>query len=87
MNKDDENVTLDALAGMVADGFAKVGAYFGDASDRFDRVDERLDRIENILATMAATLVGVQEELRDLREVVITNHERRISKLEETMLK
>ncbi len=80
MNKGDENVTLDALAGMVADGFAKVGG-------RFDSVDGRLDRIEQILATMAATLVAVQEELRDLREVVITNHERRISKLEETMLK
>ncbi len=58
---------------MVADGFAKVGGC--------------LDRIEQILATMAATLVAVQEELRDLREVVPTNHERRISKLEETMLK
>ena len=46
-----------------------------------------MDRIEQILATMAATVVAVQEELRDLREVVITNHERRISKLEETMLK
>ena len=65
---------------MVADGFAKVGG-------RFDSVDGRLDRIEQILATMAATVVAVQEELRDLREVVITNHERRISKLEETMLK
>ena len=80
MNEDDENVTLDGLADMVADGFAKVGG-------RFDSVDGRLDRIEQILATMAATVVAVQEELRDLREVVITNHERRISKLEETMLK
>ena len=80
MAKNDENVTLDDLARMVADGFAKVGG-------GFDRVGERLDRIEQILATMAATLVGVQEELRDLREVVLTNHERRISKLEETMLK
>ncbi len=58
---------------MVADGFAKVG--------------ERPDRIEQIVATMAATLVAVQEELRDLREIVVTNHERRIRKLEETMLK
>ena len=73
MTKGGENATLDGLARMVADGFAKVG--------------ERLDRIEQILATMAATLVGVQEELRDLREVVLTNHERRIRKLEETMLK
>ena len=80
MKNDDENVTLDALSGMVADGFAKVGG-------RFDRVDDRLDRIEQILATMAATVVAVQEELRDLREIVITHHERRISKLEETMLK
>ena len=73
MTKGGENATLDGLARMVADGFAKVG--------------ERLDRIEQILTTMAATLVGVQEELRDLREVVLTNHERRIRKLEETMLK
>ncbi len=49
--------------------------------------DERFDKIEQILATMVATLVEVQEDLRDLREVVLTNHERRISKLEETMLK
>jgi hypothetical protein len=73
MKNDDENVTLDGLARMVADGFAKTG--------------ERFDKIEQILATMAATLVAVQEELRDLREVVITNHERRIRKLEETILK
>ena len=70
---DDLAKTLDDLARIVADGFAKVG--------------ERLDKIEQILATMAATLVGVQEELRDLREVVLVNHERRIRKLEETMLK
>ncbi len=55
-----------------ADGFAKLGG--------------RLDRIEQILATMASTLMAVQEEPRDLREVVLTNHQRRISKLEQTML-
>ena len=80
MGKNDKDVTLDDLARMVADGFAKV-------ADGFAKVGERLDRIEQILATMAATLVAVQQELRDLREVVLTNHERRISKLEETMLK
>ena len=45
-----------------------------------------MDRIEQILATMASTLMAVQEEPRDLREVVLTNHQRRISKLEQTML-
>lgn len=72
--------TVDDLARIVADGFAKV-------SQRFDAVETRLDKIEQILATMSNTLVGVQEELRDLRQVVLVNHERRLNKLEESILK
>ena len=73
-----DNVTLDDLARMVADGFGKVGG-------RLNTVDGRLDKIEQILATTAATLVGVQKEVRELRTVLLTDHERHISKLEESV--
>ena len=71
MNKNND-VTLDDLARMVADGF--------------EQNRGRFDKIEQILATVANTLVGVQTELRELREVVILNHEQRISKLEDKVL-
>ena len=78
MAENNDNTTLDDLARMVAGGFEKVDG-------RLNTVDGRLDKIEQILATTAATLVGVQTEVRELRTVLLTDHERRISKLEESV--
>ena len=46
----------------------------------------RFDNVEQILANVANTLVGVQTKIRELREVVLLNHEQRISKLEDKVL-
>ncbi|MDA1337454.1 MAG: hypothetical protein O3C23_01675 [bacterium] len=46
MENNGENVTIDALARMVAKGFTE-GAKAVDVTARFDAVDKRLDRIEN----------------------------------------
>lgn len=87
MAKDEKNITLEGLAqsldhlSQTVDDLARIVA------DGFAKVSQRLDKIEQILATMSNTLVGVQEELRDLRQVVLVNHERRLNKLEESILK
>lgn len=87
MAKDENNITLEGLAqsldhlSQTVDDLARIVA------DGFAKVSQRLDKIEQILATMSNTLVGVQEELRDLRQVVLVNHERRLNKLEESILK
>ena len=51
----EQNVTIEKLATMVANGFEKTAtradlqSFRDEMETRFDGIDERLDRIENIL--------------------------------------
>ena len=44
-----KSVTIDSLAMMVQKGFTGVDKKFEEVYNRFDMLDKRLDRIENVL--------------------------------------
>ncbi|MCX6720524.1 MAG: hypothetical protein NTW11_01855 [Candidatus Staskawiczbacteria bacterium] len=64
-----KNITIDDLAVMVQKGFAET-AKKADMDLRFDEVDKRFDKIENlILADHKKRIERLESEVKDLREM------------------
>jgi glutamyl-tRNA reductase len=73
MKKTNPKVTIDDLAGMVQNGFSELkgemNEKFALVDKRFDEIDTRLDRIENIV------IARHDREIEQLRErVLILEH-------------
>ena len=66
MTKKEQQITLDDLAAMVANGFQKMSDQF---SDRFDGVDKRLDGVE-------FNMNGLRQEFNAFRSETRANFER-----------
>jgi len=65
MTKKEQQITLDDLAAMVANGFQKMSDQF---SDRFDGVDKRLDGVDKRLDGVDKRLDGVEFNMNGLRQ-------------------
>ena len=68
-----KNVAIDDLAVMVQKGFNDIGAKMalkGEVNARFDAMDKRFDKIENlILADHKKRIERLESEVKDLREM------------------
>jgi len=63
-----KNVTLDELAGMMANGFTEVGGEFRKVYDRIDDLDERLSGqikiLDQKISTVNTNVLGLQYDYR-----------------------
>ena len=68
-----KNVTIDDLAVMVQKGFNDIGtkmALKGEVNARFDAMDKRFDKIENlILDNHRKRIEKLEAEIKELREM------------------
>lgn len=65
-----EKITIEDLAGMIARGFEET-AKKADMDARFDKVEERLDRIENLLlADHKRRIEKLEAEVKELRNAL-----------------
>ena len=73
MTKKEQQITLDDLAAMVANGFQKMSDQF---SDRFDGVDKRLDGVDKRLDGVEFNMNGLRQEFNAFRSETRANFER-----------
>lgn len=65
-----EKMTLNTLAGMVARGFAET-AKKADMDQKFREVNERLERIENlILVDHKHRIEKLEEQMKEMRNAI-----------------
>jgi len=65
-----KNITIDALARMVKKGFDET-AKRGEVNERFDKVENRLDKIEKlILSEHKRRIEKLEIEVKELKELL-----------------
>jgi len=65
-----KNITIDGLARMVKKGFDET-AKRGEVNDRFDKVEDRLEKIEKlILSEHKRRIEKLEIEVKELRDLL-----------------
>ncbi|EKD57084.1 MAG: hypothetical protein ACD_58C00006G0005 [uncultured bacterium] len=82
--KDMMNIVCEALEQVVLPILQKIDDKLEQADERFERMDERFDDLENKVDGIERYSKPHVERI-DKQEIVITNHEKRINKLEVKM--
>ena len=75
-NDKSEDVTLDTLARMMADGFASLEGRFDDVDGRLYEVEARLEGFNRRLDTMADTLTPMEQLTKLITKDVLGRLER-----------
>ena len=83
MDKNDNNVTLDDLARMVADGFKQNDNHFAKIEKRLERLEARLDGVDRRLDDLADKVAPIQQLEKFITEDVFE----RVQRLEQQVFR
>ncbi len=83
-----KKITIDTLARMTQDQFAKIDERFDKVDERFDKVDERFDKVDISLKTILDVVLEIPskkafERLEDKVQMIdarLTSVERKVIK-------
>ncbi len=80
-------ITLDELARMVKDGFDGVGKHLREHDKRFEAIEKRFEIIDKRFEAIDKRFDKVEERLGRIELLFITDHRKRIERLEDKVLK
>lgn len=86
-----KNVTLDELAGMMANGFTEIGQSFSGVHDRIDELDERLsEQIEDLDERLSGKISVLDQKITMVNANVLSlqyDYKKIVSRLESLELR